>query len=130
MMACEEVRLWNYHWTTPLQGSDRTIVLMDALEFGASPQEARWNYRWSLMHKDRVRDEMVTYNRPSVVKQWEEECHWRYRCWDLLDDVLNCHFHPAEKLRRLYLLREMLGEDDYRSRRMPCPIPSYRTFER
>lgn len=113
-------------WTTPLMASDRWVVLSDAWEFGISPEATKANYRLAASHQLKMQDEVFTWNKGFVIRRWQEECYWRFKCWDLLDDVLNCHYTPCQKLEKLYQLRSMLGDDDYFQRRMPHPIPSYR----
>ena len=102
--------------------------LADAYEFGVSPREVRAMYELAFHHPWGRQAEVRAWNLPAVAERWELECDWRRQVWDRLDDVVNCPGLPLDrKVWALRRVRELLGDDAYFGRRLPAPIPTYRT---
>lgn len=116
---------------TPLQGSDRQVILSDAYRFGVGFHQARALWRLSEKHKSLMRDEVQWNNSPKAFAQWECEVQWRARCWYLLDDAVNCpELGIVRKLQSLNELRCLIGDEAFYAGIMPAPIPRYRIGER
>lgn len=103
------------------------VRLSDADRFGVSKPDVRKNFTLARFHAtDELRFTIWQNNGPDVSANWEADCRFRGRAWDLLDDVIYCSYPDGKKLDSLRRLREMIGETDYRSGRMPAPTPTYR----
>ncbi len=105
----------------------REIRLEDAKAFKVSSPEVSSKRCESMSHAGTMRAVIWQNNGPDVSGQWEADCAYRARVWDLLDDVIvQTHFPLERRLCSLTALRELLGDADYYAGRMPAPVPTYR----
>ncbi len=102
------------------------VQLSDAKEFGVYPECVRGLWKQAAGHRDIVGWAVKASNSLDVYEAWEDECKWRTRCWDLLDDVLYCGWDDNYKKASLARLRLLIGEEAWERRIMPSPTPSYR----
>lgn len=102
------------------------VCLADAQRFQVDPQSCRALWKLTTVHPATMRPEVEAWNSPNALYEWEQETHWRERCWNFLDDALFCDIRLTHKLSSLARLRELLGDEAYFAGWMPAPLPSYR----
>ncbi len=116
--------------TTPIQGGERQCVLADAYKFGVGFQRVRRFYLIASAQPGVMRETVAANNTSDVVAEWEAECTWRRRCWDLLDDAIYMeNFTVYRRVESLQRLRELIGDEAYFAGRMPNPTPTDRVPE-
>lgn len=95
--------------------------------FGLTPKLVRHYREVACRDRYEMRAEVWAWNTPTAAERWEEECHWRFECWDKLDDVLNCPgLGVPGQVRSLNRLRELIGDAAFVAGTMPGPTPAYR----
>lgn len=104
------------------------VKLSDAKSFKETAETVRNKYWIALNHATDERRQVIWQNNgPEVSELWEEDCKFRFKAWDLLDDAIHCtHYADGKRIDSLRRLREMIGDDDYYAGRMPAPVPAYR----
>lgn len=108
-----------------LEGSDGTILLMDAHRFGVRPEEARAEYFRAMKHRTVMEKDVQSWNGRDGYEAWCQEVRQRIRAWDCLSDALSKTVNPQTRLKCLYQLRETIGYEAFAYGEMPEPIPHY-----
>lgn len=123
-----------------LPESDGQILLVDCYRFGVSREMARAETNRSLRHVELMRNEIAAWNTPAAYAEWVAECSWRHQCWTTLWDAVNPDYSPGWywsaarqqhesrpshffRLKRLYQLRDLIGQEAFEAGVMPSPIP-------
>jgi len=117
---------------TPLSG----VSLNDVNLFNhITKEEAAYHRILSQKHKNiwseaknKWREHLERILPEAEFIRWQQECAWRYECWDKLDDIVNAEKHKfgvPKIMGSLSKLRRLLG-DDYARGRMPDSTPQYK----
>jgi hypothetical protein len=107
--------------TTPLIGSDRQVLLVDAYAFGLTYEGAKMNQTTYIKHH-----QAMMWEVPEAFREaWNERMWVNRRRWAMLVDALDEKLSATERLERLNELRESLGMRDFFGGRMVAPIPGY-----
>lgn len=93
---------------------------IDGLRFGPDYQSALL----MRVHYSREKDNAMALrtlhqDRSTQFDKFIDEYHWKYRCWDALEDSLSKHGTFEFKRRRLNDLKELLGEEMWAKAEMP-----------
>lgn len=124
MVAHAEHRFWLEN--TPQMQSDREVVLADAHLFAIDQRAALDWATWIVNHRNRLGDEVRTYNRVERYWDWKAEIDWRFDCWRFLAEAKDASNNDGHRQHCLYRLRELLGSEAFFAGRMPDPLPQYR----
>lgn len=107
--------------TTPLAGSDRQVLLVDAYSFGLNYEGARICQATCVKHH-----QAMLWEVPEVFREaWNERMWVLRRQWAMLIDALDETLPAMDRLERLNALRESLGTRDFFAGRMAPAIPAY-----
>ena len=107
--------------TTPLIGSDRQVLLVDAYAFGLTYEGAKINQATWIKHHQAMMREV-----PEAFREaWNERMWVNRQRWAMLVDALDEKLPAGDRLERLNELRESLGMRDFFAGRMVAAIPSY-----
>jgi hypothetical protein len=104
----------------PLKGSDREVVLADRFLF---PQMS-WEESNSI--KDQILKELDTrkdyiFARYGLLgySVWNDQLTVKYCVWCQYTDLLHPSLKPTIHLERLYTIRHLIGEEEYRKGKLP-----------
>lgn len=86
----------------------------------------RFNRRFREHLQERLAIEL---DRFGAIQQAISETDRLFVVWDLADDAACDSYGVAKRRTALKRLREILGEDDYLSGRLPPPVPTWRFNE-
>lgn len=100
------------------------VVLADAKEFGVQAPSARGMWISAKAHIDHYNPIVWTYYSRASYARWKCEAETCHDAWDSLDNALNSPFRDTQ-LQQLDRLRHIIGDEDYRARRMPLPSPGW-----
>jgi hypothetical protein len=107
--------------TTPLVGSDRHVILVDAYAFGLTFGGAQACQAVCVKHH-----QVMMWEIPDAFREaWNQSMWVRRQRWALLVDALNEELPATERLERLNELRENLGTEAFFGGRMVAAIPGY-----
>ena len=107
--------------TTPLAGSDRQVLLVDAYSFGLTYDGARICQATCVKHHH-----LMTWEIPEALREaWNERMWVRRQRWAMLVDALDEQLPATQRLERLNELRENLGTAEFFAGRMVAAIPGY-----
>ena len=107
--------------TTPLAGSDRHVLLVDAYSFGLTWETACANQLTCERHYEFMRSEIPDWRREA----WNDMMWVRRQRWAMLVDALDERLPATTRLERLNELRESLGTEAFFGGRMVAAVPDY-----
>jgi hypothetical protein len=106
--------------TTPLIGSDRQVLLVDAYSFGLTYDGAKINQATCVRHH-----QVMMWEIPEAFREaWNQSMWVRRQRWAMLVDALDEKLPAADRLERLNALRESLGTRDFFAGRMVAAVPA------
>jgi hypothetical protein len=123
--------------------SDCLISLADRHRFHLNFEQARHGWDIATNTKIHYRSEILSWNRPSAYAAWDRETDMRCRSWYLLMGIMNptapnisgqmftARILPSyerwpEKVKYLYELRDLIGQEAFDRGEMPSPSANYR----
>lgn len=107
--------------TTPLAGTDRQVLLVDAYSFGLTYEGAKICQATCVKHH-----QVLMWEIPDAFREaWNERMWVLRRQWGMLVDALDEALPATDRLERLNRLRESLGTADFFAGRMVGAIPAY-----
>jgi hypothetical protein len=107
--------------TTPLVGSDRQVLLVDAYSFGLTYEGAKICQATCIRHHQAMLSEIPDWQ----CEAWNQSMWVRRQRWAMLVDALDKALPAIQRLERLNELRESLGTAEFLAGNMVGAVPSY-----
>lgn len=101
------------------------VCLADAYEFGVTHKIAHEEWMTARRHYTHHEKHVLETCQFTTYMDWVEEVNFRTSAWDLLDDSLNPSWTIQARLRKLNLLRNLIGIEEYTKRKMPACCPGH-----